>query len=654
MRAPCHPSLPTHLTMPPRRNDPCPCGSGRKYKTCCLQRDLEQEAERFLSVRSGRPPSSEVLFANPETAARLRESARRDRTWEAGAIPLPSTIEAEPEARIVVLMVATRDAVLAMNPLSKLSGEAATVAEAIRGILDEAIHLTGTTPQRLQVIHPDVAMALRPLLEGSGIEVEAQWDYDRLLEPARSMVEDLSGVDLWPPMSKPDTWAAWQLPDTQVAALFRAAAAFYRAAPWTVLSDSIPLAFEPSGESAWCGAIMGQGGEAFGLALYEEPSDLLGLYEGAAIGADGAGAREALGTLRGRVITLLFEEARDLPRPMRREVSRKGWEVAAPSAYPTLVALNTPGGGVTPADVGRLTEALALVPRYLASADGSPGPSTLPEDWTCPESGTEVYPLSGPVSEGAPLSLRPGYVRGPAAQPGAFLALEAGEVEPGPVFQEAYRMGIHVVNAFGASLDQRGMSEATILTHVGNAAEFVSFLVTVEAIPLVGLHERDLRAFLMDWHPRTHEGGLTQARRMPVSLDRFFTFLDRNLGLRCPWAAEILEDRDLIAYRLDSAPSGDVLDPEVRDWRDPYFEEMDARVLRPHLHEIHEALSAMESVQAVNLARELTRSWLLWRDELIEDGFNEASGELVDLLVARQRDWVQSKGIGKPGSQKRL
>jgi preprotein translocase subunit SecA len=24
------------------RNDPCPCGSGKKYKNCCLDKDLQQ------------------------------------------------------------------------------------------------------------------------------------------------------------------------------------------------------------------------------------------------------------------------------------------------------------------------------------------------------------------------------------------------------------------------------------------------------------------------------------------------------------------------------------------------------------------------------------------------------------------------------------
>lgn len=30
------------------RNDPCPCGSGKKYKQCCLQAQQPQQTEDFL------------------------------------------------------------------------------------------------------------------------------------------------------------------------------------------------------------------------------------------------------------------------------------------------------------------------------------------------------------------------------------------------------------------------------------------------------------------------------------------------------------------------------------------------------------------------------------------------------------------------------
>ena len=39
--------------MTPARNDPCPCGSGRKYKKCCLVRD---EAARQVSAAADAVP----------------------------------------------------------------------------------------------------------------------------------------------------------------------------------------------------------------------------------------------------------------------------------------------------------------------------------------------------------------------------------------------------------------------------------------------------------------------------------------------------------------------------------------------------------------------------------------------------------------------
>ena len=33
------------------RNQPCPCGSGRKYKRCCLQKDNDDSAEARAAVQ---------------------------------------------------------------------------------------------------------------------------------------------------------------------------------------------------------------------------------------------------------------------------------------------------------------------------------------------------------------------------------------------------------------------------------------------------------------------------------------------------------------------------------------------------------------------------------------------------------------------------
>lgn len=48
---PIGPDLLTVLTVPKvGRNDPCPCGSGQKYKRCCLK--ARQDARRRLETRS--------------------------------------------------------------------------------------------------------------------------------------------------------------------------------------------------------------------------------------------------------------------------------------------------------------------------------------------------------------------------------------------------------------------------------------------------------------------------------------------------------------------------------------------------------------------------------------------------------------------------
>ena len=38
----------------PGRNDPCPCGSGKKYKRCCLTRDEAAEREQLAKAQAAR------------------------------------------------------------------------------------------------------------------------------------------------------------------------------------------------------------------------------------------------------------------------------------------------------------------------------------------------------------------------------------------------------------------------------------------------------------------------------------------------------------------------------------------------------------------------------------------------------------------------
>jgi SEC-C motif len=63
----------------PGRNDPCPCGSGRKYKRCCLGREAEHDA--FADALEARPlPLLARLARFAENAMRtpIEEVARKD------------------------------------------------------------------------------------------------------------------------------------------------------------------------------------------------------------------------------------------------------------------------------------------------------------------------------------------------------------------------------------------------------------------------------------------------------------------------------------------------------------------------------------------------------------------------------------------------
>jgi tetratricopeptide (TPR) repeat protein len=51
------------------RNDPCPCGSGRKYKVCCLKKDEDAERERFKRA------AAETAAQAAEAAAKTRRQA---------------------------------------------------------------------------------------------------------------------------------------------------------------------------------------------------------------------------------------------------------------------------------------------------------------------------------------------------------------------------------------------------------------------------------------------------------------------------------------------------------------------------------------------------------------------------------------------------
>lgn len=323
------------------RNDPCPCGSGRKHKHCCLGRE-PTALERSAALRRD-----------------VSEVAAREGTWELEALPLVISIEERAARRPVALLVVAGGFVVRADIQGRLAGGAGAVAVALERALAAAAKDVACYPDCVQVRHADVAAALAPLLKPKQIEVHAVDPLPGLEEAARSLTEKMTGHATWPPVAQCETWAGWELPRQLTARLFGAAAAFWRQAPWRLAANlQAPRCLLPSGRE-WTACVLGNAGEEYGLALYSVADDLF-------IHAVDAAPDEPFATIRGRIILLSFSKASELPAEMVGEVRFARWEVASPVAYPALLTVNTPGGGVSRDEVEDLILLLDATPAFVA------------------------------------------------------------------------------------------------------------------------------------------------------------------------------------------------------------------------------------------------------------------------------------------------
>ncbi len=65
------------------RNDPCPCGSGRKYKECCLSKD--EAAARSAREAAAEAAAAEAPAEAPHAAARDKARPQARQPWKGAA-----------------------------------------------------------------------------------------------------------------------------------------------------------------------------------------------------------------------------------------------------------------------------------------------------------------------------------------------------------------------------------------------------------------------------------------------------------------------------------------------------------------------------------------------------------------------------------------
>lgn len=281
-------------------------------------------------------------------------------TWEADLAPLPIAIDDSPAARPALLLVVSDGFILTGDIVGQPSAAPEDVAELLAGAIQTAAASTGRPPDVVHVRHPAVAERLGELLASSGsavASVPALPELDEALAGFHSMVLGRAeSAGPRPRAASPVTWAGWALPDEQVARVFSSAARYFRAAPWSNITNEDILRTTVRGGGTWSASVMGMAGEEFGLALYERHEDLLAL-----LGSDPDFPGHAMAAISGSVVSLTFNARSELPPPMRKEIRDAKWEVAGPRAWPTMMTINTPGGGVTSRQVDDMIALLDAV-----------------------------------------------------------------------------------------------------------------------------------------------------------------------------------------------------------------------------------------------------------------------------------------------------
>ncbi|HEU0013242.1 MAG TPA: SEC-C domain-containing protein [Longimicrobium sp.] len=601
--------------MKPSRNDPCPCGSGKKYKACCQARERARAQTRRLMG------AAEFDAAEAE----WQGAARQAPFWEADVVPVFGGLRDDPDSALALVMVAAAGYIPYSDVLSQRPGSAEERARQVaRGVMGAGREL-GLLPERLHVRDEALAAALGAELAPRGIEVRVA-PLPGLDEALTSTIEHF-GAPGTAILARPHTWRETEAPAADLAELHAAAAAFYRAEPWAYFGEMPLLLAYPGGET-WAACTMGSAGMEYGIAMYADPEELEMLLESDPDAPPG----ELLDRQVHPGLTVDFNPRHELSPAMRREVSSAGWQVAAEEAYPLLTGMRLAERRVTAHHVRLAAGALRAVAAAAdAGADGR---------WTDPATGITVgMPDPGPLfgdddeEEYGPLPwppftrARPICAEGPRANPHAALDYLA-EPSPALVLAEEERL-----QRYRGWLDGQKLSKAARERRLRTAREWTELLAVDERIPAGAATEYDLRYFIYHWLP----GGapLTVLRDVPACVRSLCGWLEAHEGIRYPFAEAVVAELEQMV-RDDGGP----MDSLLISWAPRLMKDLDGRLLLPRA-EVADGDLDWPPIQIPDVAvlrRELRRRVLLWHDEAVRAGTTDPA-DLGAELRRRQTEW---------------
>jgi hypothetical protein len=296
-------------------------------------------------------------------------------------------------------------------------------------------------PSELRLDREDIALTLTPLLAQIGVRCSYQATLPLIDETVRSMAvylnkeEPLPGLLSVPGITVP-----------LVAEFYETTAEYYRRAIWRWVDDSQPIEVRYSREeNARYAVILGHGGEAFGLALYDSLADLALLYS--------SNYPEGMAKQL-PAVAIVFDEQRAMAFDDLDSIEAHGWPIAGENAYPTVNKVVPGEAGISALTMVDLLCAIAVLqvlPDYVCTH--------LPADSRAPGEAKVTYPLSG-VHHGQEITLRyPALLEGPER------SAEASSRDLQDVALEAYISGWHFDNRSYALAREVGAFLMAFLDH---------------------------------------------------------------------------------------------------------------------------------------------------------------------------------------------
>lgn len=329
--------------------------------------------ENLMDWLSGLTGSfSSPLGSNGASLAKTVELHQTDEIWECTVRRVRAWVsppDGEP-SRPWIILTASGDSRICGADLVEHEPTPAEVIHALARAMRHPVPGSGgrRRPSAVHLDNETLVKVLAPQLEKVGIECA----FRPMLRQVESALQELWDVF-------EDAESIGGLLDVPgvtpflVEGVFKAAASFYRAAPWYWVSDTDPIEIRyPVHGQARYAVVLGHGGEAYGVAIYDSVDILLQTYSGTPL--DQMVGEETW-------TAMLFGQAMELPFDDLDAMEAYGWPVAGKRGYPLPLRISLSGIPVRPGkpDLLRIEAALLAIPRFVSehmkATEGSPSPA---------------------------------------------------------------------------------------------------------------------------------------------------------------------------------------------------------------------------------------------------------------------------------------